>query len=73
MEILIWIAGVIVGAFLTWIFYRKPIGTILVDYSNPETGPFKLVLDSKDDLERIAKRKRVVFKVEDTNNYISPK
>ena len=73
MEILIWIAGVIVGAFWMWIFYRKPIGTIMVDYTNPETGPLKLVVDSRDDIERIAKRKRVVLKVTDNSTYISPK
>ena len=73
MELLIWLCGVIVGVFFMWIFSRKTHGTIIVDYSNPETGPFKLVVDGKDDLERIAKRKRVVFKVEDANTYISPK
>ncbi len=73
MEILIWIAGVIVGAFWMWMFYRKAIGAIMVDYSSPETGPFKLVLNSSDDLERIAKRRRVVFKVVDSRTYTSSK
>ena len=73
MEILIWIAGVFVGAFITWIFTHKSIGTIMVDYTNPETGPFKLVINNRDDIERIAKRKRVVFKVVDNSTYISQK
>ena len=64
MELLIWFAGVIVGAVLMWIFYRKPYGSIIVDLSNPESGLFKLQVYNRSDVERIANKQRVVLKVE---------
>ena len=64
MELLIWIAGVIVGAFVMWIFYRKPDGSLIVDLSNPDSGLFKLMVYDKTDVERIAKKQRIVLKVE---------
>lgn len=64
MELLIWLAGVIVGAFTMWIFYRKPYGSIIVDLSNPDSGLFKLLVYDRADVERIAKKKRIVLKVE---------
>ena len=64
MELLIWIAGVIVGAFVMWIFYRKPNGSLIVDLSNPDSGLFKLMVYDKTDVERIAKKQRIVLKVE---------
>ena len=64
MELLIWFAGVIIGAFLMWIFYRKPKGSLIVDLSDPESGIFKLMVYDRADVERIAKKQRIVLKVE---------
>lgn len=60
MEFLI---GIFVGGLLYWLFFehKKPSGTFIIDFSDPDKDVFRL--DSLD-LNDIYKKKRILLKVE---------
>ena len=72
MEVLIGISCFILGCIITrFIFRAKPIGTLVVDESDPEDGPY-LFLESRAHPQVIKNMKHVVLNV-DVRNYISQK
>lgn len=65
MEILFLVGGVIVGIFLTILILRKePIGTLRVDYSDPDSGPYLFLEIPQKNSHLIAQKKTVTFKVD---------
>ena len=66
--------GFVVGVVLTIIFSvrsRRIYGTLRIDNSDPEDGPY-LFLELTSDVNSIKKQKRVSFKV-NAKNYLSQK
>lgn len=65
MEILFLVGGVIVGIFLTILILRKkPIGTLRVDYSDPDSGPYLFLEIPQKNSHLITQKKTVTFKVD---------
>lgn len=66
--------GVAFGGVLMYLFlYEKPIGTLVVDMSDPDDGPYTfLEVPPEHGPEFIKQRKKVTLKVE-IKNYISQK
>lgn len=65
MEILFLVGGVIVGIFLTILILRKePIGTLRVDYSDPDSGPYLFLEIPQKNTHLITQKKTVTFKVD---------
>lgn len=60
MEFVYWATGVIVGFVLTYIFY-KPVGTLMIDHSNPAKDVYRFAIDN---LDGLSKKKRIVLKVD---------
>ena len=75
MEVLLcMIIGFVMGVISTLVFSvlsRRTYGTLRVDNSDPEDGPY-LFLELTTDVNSIKKRKRVSFKV-NVKNYLSQK
>jgi hypothetical protein len=72
MEVLIGISCFILGCVVTrFIFRTKPIGTLKVDESDPEDGPY-LFLELSTNPNAIKQKQYVTLKV-DTKSYISQK
>lgn len=71
MYILIaWILGFVVGgAIVAAITYRKPIGTLKIDTSDPDGGPY-LFLELNQSIGSFYEKKQVVMEI-DTQSYIS--
>lgn len=64
MEILFLVGGVIIGIFLTILILRKePIGTLRVDYSDPDSGPYLFLEIPQKNSHLITQKKTVTFKV----------
>ena len=65
MEILFLVGGAIVGIFITIIFLRKePIGTLRVDYSDPDSGPYLFLEIPQRNAYLIERKKTVTFKID---------
>lgn len=65
MEILFLVGGVVTGFFLTILVLRKePIGTLKVDYSDPDSGPYLFLEMPQRNAHLIEKKKVVTFKVD---------
>lgn len=65
MEILFLVGGVIIGIFLTILILRKePIGTLRVDYSDPDSGPYLFLEIPQKNSHLIAQKKTITFKVD---------
>ena len=65
MEILFLVGGVIVGIFLTILILRKePIGTLRIDYSDPDSGPYLFLEIPQKNKHLITQKKTVTFKVD---------
>lgn len=65
MEILFLVGGVIVGIFLAILILRKePIGTLRVDYSDPDSGPYLFLEIPQKNTHLITQKKTVTFKVD---------
>ena len=65
MEILFLVGGVIIGIFLTILILRKePIGTLRVDYSDPDSGPYLFLEIPQRNSHLITQKKTVTFKVD---------
>lgn len=73
MEVaVILLVGVLIGVIATLIITRpRPIGSLRIDESDPDDGPY-LFLELSTDPNVIKQDKYVTFKV-DARNYISPK
>ena len=65
VEILFLVGGVIIGIFLTILILRKePIGTLRVDYSDPDSGPYLFLEIPQRNSHLITQKKTVTFKVD---------
>lgn len=65
MEILFLVGGVIIGIFLTILILRKePIGTLRVDYSDPDSGPYLFLEIPQKNSHLITQKKTVTFNVD---------
>lgn len=65
MEILFLVGGAIIGIFLTILILRKePIGTLRVDYSDPDSGPYLFLEIPQKNTHLITQKKTVTFKVD---------
>lgn len=72
MELWIFLAGVILGSIVTnIIFFRRMVGTLRIDRSDPDDQPYMFAELSKD-VQYIGNKSYVLMKVS-TENYISPK
>lgn len=69
MEILFLIGGILIGVILTLLASRKePIGTLRVDYSDPDSGPYLFLELPQKNTHLIEKKKIVSFKVDLSQN-----
>lgn len=68
MEFVYFAAGLIVGFILTYILAR-PVGTLMIDHSNPEKDVYRFNIE---DLDGLANKKRITLNV-DNNANLSPK
>lgn len=65
MELLFLLGGVVLGVFVTLIIVRKkPVGTLRVDYSDPDSGPYLFLEIPQRNAYLIEKKKVVTFKVD---------
>lgn len=65
MEILFLVGGVVTGIFLTILILRKePIGTLKVNYSDPDSGPYLFLEIPYKNEHLIETKKTVTFKVD---------
>ena len=63
--------GVMVGVLLSrFIFKEKPVGSLRVDESDPDSGPYLFLELSHEGVDAIYKKKYVVLKV-NIQDYIS--
>lgn len=74
MEVIIYFCiGIIAGFILHIIFSRiKSIGTIRVDHSDPDSGPYLFLEIKHGGMETMRKKKYVLFEV-NLKNYIPHK
>lgn len=74
MEAIIYLlAGLLIGIGVSrFIFREKPIGSLRVDDSDPDSGPYLFLELNRDGTEEIYKKKHICLKVE-LKNYISHK
>lgn len=65
MEVIIcFCVGIIVGIILHIVFSRiKPVGTIRVDHSDPDSGPYLFLEVNHGGMETIRKKRYVLFEV----------
>lgn len=64
MVIVSLVVGIIIGVIITSMTSRKePIGTLRVDYSDPDSGPYLFLEIPQKNTHLIEKRKMVSFKV----------
>ena len=65
MELLFLLGGVMLGSLLTLsITRRKIVGTLKVDYSDPDSGPYLYLEIPQKNSHMIRKYKEVTFKVD---------
>ena len=73
MELIILVIGILIGLFIErYIFQEKPIGSIRVDHSDPDSGPYLFLELDSGGANEICKKSRVSLRVE-IKNYISQK
>lgn len=73
MELIILVIGILIGLFIErYIFQEKPIGSLRVDQSDPDSGPYLFLELSPGGADEIYKKKYVSLRV-DLKNYISHK
>lgn len=67
MEVVYLLVGVVIGAIVTYILHRRAeaVGTLEVDYTNPEADLFRLKID--EDLENLVTKKYVLIKVQNNS------
>lgn len=75
MAVIWFIAGLIIGLIVgivsvVFIFGQKPVGTLRIDHSDPDDGPYPFLELPPDGLHLIQSKKQVVLTVS-TENYIS--
>lgn len=72
MQIFIFLLiGIFIGyTLLRFIPKEKPVGTLRVDQSDPDSGPYLFLELTHEGTNAIEKKKYVIFKV-DLKNYIS--
>lgn len=65
--------GILVGIFMSrFIFKEKSVGSLRVDQSDPDSGPYLFLELNRDGTEAIYKKRYVRLRV-DLKNYISHK
>ena len=69
--IMVLLIGIVVGLILSrFIFKEKPVGSLRVDQSDPDSGPYLFLELSHEGVDAIYKKRYVVLKV-NIKNYIS--
>ena len=69
--IMVLLIGIVVGLILSrFIFKEKPVGSLRVDQSDPDSGPYLFLELSYEGVDAIYKKKYVVLKV-NIKDYIS--
>lgn len=69
--IMVLLIGIVVGLILSrLIFKEKPVGSLRVDQSDPDSGPYLFLELSHEGADAIYKKKYVVLKV-NIQDYIS--
>lgn len=67
------LVGFLIGLLMSrFIFREKPIGSLRVDHSDPDSGPYLFLELDHDGAEAIYKKRYVRLRV-DLKNYISQK
>lgn len=68
MELIYVLIGVFIGSLITNILHlrTKSSGTLEINYSDPERDLYRLVI--QDDLDTLAKKKRIELKVHISQN-----
>lgn len=67
------LVGILIGFFMSrFIFKEKSIGSLRVDQSDPDSGPYLFLELNRDGAETIYKKRYVRLRV-DLKNYISHK
>ena len=73
MELIILAMGIFIGLLVErYIFQEKPIGSLRVDHSDPDSGPYLFLELDPGGANEINKKSRVSLRV-DIKNYISHK
>ena len=73
MELIILVIGILIGLFIErYIFQEKPIGSLRVDQSDPDSGPYLFLELDPGRANVIYKKQRVSLRVK-IKNYISRK
>ena len=73
MELIILVIGILIGLFIErYIFQEKPIGSLRVDQSDPDSGPYLFLELDPGGANEIHKKQCVSLRVE-IKNYISHK
>ena len=73
MELIILVIGILIGLFIErYIFQEKPIGSLRVDQSDPDSGPYLFLELDRSGADAIYKQRYVRLRVE-LKNYISHK
>ena len=72
-RVIILLIGILIGMLITKFTFRdKPIGSLRVDQSDPDSGPYLFLELSPDGADEIYKKKYVSLRV-DLKDYISQK
>lgn len=67
------LVGILIGVFVSrFIFKEKSVGSLRVDQSDPDSGPYLFLELNRDGAETIYKKRYVRLRV-DLKNYISHK
>lgn len=63
MELIYVLIGVFIGSLITTILHcaRRSLGTLEINYSDPEKDLYRIVLS--DDLDTLAKKKRISLRI----------
>ena len=65
MELIILVIGILIGLFIErYIFQEKPIGSLRVDQSDPDSGPYLFLELDPGGANEIHKKQRVSLRVE---------
>ena len=73
MELIILVIGILIGLFIErYIFQEKPIGSLRVDQSDQDSGPYLFLELDRSGADAIYKQRYVRLRVE-LKNYISHK
>ena len=73
MELIILVIGILIGLLIErYIFQEKPIGSLRIDQSDPDSGPYLFLELDPGGANEIHMKQRVSLRVE-IKNYISHK